>query len=113
MPEIKGMYDNIIPEKPNFTFWSSNNENIDKNNAGNTGNDTNQKPNKSKNDKTKAEQAKNDVLPQEEKKNITGIDLKELNDKLSKTTFLNGSVPGKEDKDMIIKLSKLGNELNN
>lgn len=34
MPEIKGMQDNITPEKPNFTFWSSGN-NDQSGNAGN------------------------------------------------------------------------------
>lgn len=34
MPDVKGMYDNIIPEKPNVTFWSTTNTPVDGGSSG-------------------------------------------------------------------------------
>jgi len=38
MPDVKGMYDNIIPEKPNVTFWSTTNTPVDGGSCSGSGN---------------------------------------------------------------------------
>jgi len=135
MPDVKGMYDNIIPEKPNVTFWSTTNTPVDGGgNDSGSGNastsvKTNAKDNSAKvnsnskgtknqiNDSVKKDTAKTqDTKVEISSKDIkvfkNEIELNSLNIKLQNSSFLNGDKPDQSDHEMLLKLSKIGSELN-